>query len=211
MSTKVNHIAIIMDGITTWAKQKKLPRTLGHLKSLRVLNKIASEANNLGIEELSVFALNSANYAENKEFYQVIPNLYARPRNFAAIAKTDYRIKIIGKKNIPKKTQKIFTDIENATKDNTGIKLNICFNYSFKDELHGAIKKTTDLSNFDNIIANLEITTPVDILIRTGGKRRLSDFLLLQIYDADIYFTDKYWPDFTTGDLISAIKYYNRK
>ncbi len=214
------HIAIILDGNGRWAKERKKPRTYGHLRGSRNIGDIAGECNKLGVEVLSVYAFSTENWKrpiDEVNFLMKTPVI--RLKKFKKkIVNSNLRIKFIGRRTkFPKNLLEAIIDIEDATKDNTGTLLQICADYGSRYEMTEAVRQIAeDVKN--NKLDPSEITeatieselmtygTPeLDLLIRTSGEQRISNFLLWQLSYSELYFTDVYWPDFDKNELERAI------
>ena len=208
----LSHIAIIMDGNGRWAAKKKKSRKFGHLYGAKNIEKIAKFCIKKNISYLTLFAFSSDNWARPKLEISNLFFLFEEffKKNLNRLLESNLKIKFIGEnKNLPSKIKKIKTRVENLSKNNNGLNLIIALNYSSKNELINCFKKILKNKkkikqiNIDNINKNLytnEIPDP-DILIRTGGHKRLSNFLLWQISYTELFFIKKLWPDFNANDL----------
>lgn len=216
-NNKINHIAFIMDGNGRWATSKNLTRTQGHLEGAKKISKIILSCQKNNINEISFFAFSTENWNRPKSEVAFLIKLlkkYLNKKNLKWFIENDVRINFKGIND--KNTQHIIKDIKefcNNTKDHK-TQVNICFNYGAQDEIIHAIKslikskKTINKSNFEK---ELLISTPVDLLIRTSGEKRISNFLLWQIAYAEIIFEPCYWPDYNEDILERNLKdYYNR-
>lgn len=220
------HIAIIMDGNRRWAKNHKLDVRLGHKKGAETLEKIVRYANKIGIKYLTVYAFSTENWKRSKEEVGALMLLLQNYLDdFAKRADTEnIKINMLGtKENLSKGLLKSIENAINKTKDNTGITFNVAFNYGGRDEIVNAVKKIADNIkngeiNPDEITENL-ITENLytknmpdpDLLIRTSGEIRTSNFLPWQLVYSEFYFTEKLWPDFTENDLDEAILEYSNR
>jgi len=209
------HVAIILDGNGRWAKAKGMPRSFGHQEGLKALVELIKYTNSIGLEELSVFGFSTENWNRPKSEVNYIMGLVEKGyKNYQEKIKTmDLKIKIVGELEMLKPNlQKIANELEEATKDNKGMTLNVCFSYGGKQELVRAFKKLEGQEiTIEKIQNNLDIKTDVDLLIRTGGNQRISNFLIWQLAYAELYFTEVYFPDFKKGDFDQAIEYYNKQ
>ena len=216
-NNKINHIAFIMDGNGRWATSKNLTRTQGHLEGAKKISKIILACQKNNINEISFFAFSTENWNRPKSEVAFLIKLlkkYLNKKNLKWFIENDVRINFKGIND--KNTKHIIKDIKefcNNTKDHK-TQVNICFNYGAQDEIIHAIKslikskKTINKSNFEK---ELLISTPVDLLIRTSGEKRISNFLLWQIAYAEIIFEPCYWPDYNEDILERNLKdYYNR-
>lgn len=214
-----NHIAIILDGNGRWAKKRGLPRNLGHRQGVETLIKIARYCSEIGIKNLTVYAFSTENWNRPKEEVDYLMNLLDEYFNGLdkKLNKRNIRIKVIGEKTrLSDKLLNIIDEVQEKSKNNTGMLLNIAFNYGSKDELINTFKNMIR----DNVIINKENVDKylytsesgdVDLLIRTSGEQRISNFLLWQIAYAEMYFTNVYWPDFTKKELNKAIEAYQNR
>lgn len=210
-----NHIAIILDGNGRWAKKRLLPRTLGHKAGADNLYDLAKYANRIGLKEMTVFAFSTENWSRPKDEVDYLMKLLKT--FFERLIRKmdeDIRIRIIGEReNLSEDILDSIVRIEAKTKDYPGMKLNIAFNYGSKDEIVRACKdciKNNEEITKENISKHLYVSD-VDLLIRTSGEERISNFLLWQIAYSELYFTDVYWPDFSHKELDKAIEEYNKR
>jgi undecaprenyl diphosphate synthase len=220
------HIAIIMDGNGRWAKKRRMPRTYGHKKGSENLKTIAIACHDLGIKALSVYAFSTENWNRPKEEIDYLMNL---PSEFEETFKGqfeehDIRVMFSGRRDRFNQTiQDLIERVEEKTKDRQGMILNICFDYGGQFELTEALKqiaqevKNDDLTIKDiteDTIANHLYTKdlpPLDLMIRTSGEQRISNFLLWQIAYAEFIFTKTYWPAFNEKQLYKAIKAFQKR
>ncbi len=220
------HIAIIMDGNRRWAKQKGKEPSQGHKAGADNLEKIAKHCSNLGVKVLTVYAFSTENWKRSKEEVSALMMLLkSYLKKFSKNAnKENIKIKILGDIEILEEgLKKSIKQAIETTKDNTGLVLNIAFNYGGRAELTYAMKKIANkLLNkeisIDDINENLiqqNLYTgnqpDPDLLIRTGGELRTSNFLPWQLVYSEFYFTNKYWPDFCKDDLVNAIQVFNKR
>lgn len=220
------HVAIIMDGNGRWAKQHHRPRTYGHAKGAKVLEETLENCDALGIRYLTVYAFSTENWARPLEEVQVIMGLFKKylVESLSKCMKNNVRCMIIGDRSrVSPDLVDAIRNMEEETKNNTGITLTIAINYGGRDELVRAIR---DISS-DCISGSLnpdEITEQLisdrldthgipdpDLLIRTSGEQRLSNFLLWELAYAEMYFTDTAWPDFDMKELVKAIEVYTSR
>ena len=220
------HIAIIMDGNRRWAKQRGLETRLGHKEGAETLKKIAKYANNIGIKYLTVYAFSTENWKRTEEEVGALMALlkmyvddFLKDSNLENI-----RINILGDTSrLDKELQK---SIENAivrTKNNTGLTLNIAFNYGGRDEITRAIRKIAKkvqdgeigINDIDEQMVSDNLYTAgqpePDLLIRPGGEKRISNYLLWQLAYTEFIFLDKYWPEFSERDLDEAIEVFENR
>ncbi len=221
-----SHIAIIMDGNRRWAKNNNLDVRLGHKKGAETLEKIVRYCNKIGIKYLTVYAFSTENWKRSKEEVGALMILLQTYLDdFAKRADTEnIKIKMIGEKNNLSKTLvKGIDKAINRTKDNTGLTLNVAFNYGGRAEIVNAIKSISesvknnelDINDInEELVSNSLLTKGMpdpDLLIRTSGEIRTSNFLPWQLVYSEFYFTQKLWPDFTEEDLDEAIREYEKR
>lgn len=221
-----NHIAIIMDGNRRWAREKGMKATEGHKVGAETLEKIVSYCNKIGIKFLTVYAFSTENWKRGKEEIGVLMSLLrVYLEKLAKRANTEnVKIKVIGDiEAFEEDIKKSMIRIMERTKENTGLTLNIALNYGGRLELQYAIKKIAEkikngileLDNISEEIISSELYTSnqpdPDLLIRTSGEQRISNFLLWQLAYTEMYFINKNWPDFTDIDLDDAINEYNKR
>lgn len=220
------HIAIIMDGNRRWAKENKLDVRLGHKKGAETLEKIVKYCNKIGVKYLTVYAFSTENWKRSKEEVGALMLLLqSYLEDFAKKADVkNIRINMLG--NREGLSNGLLNKIDGAidrTKNNTGLTFNVAFNYGGRDEIVNAVKKiakdienkviTIDKIN-ENIISENLYTSQMpdpDLMIRTSGEIRTSNFLPWQLVYSEFYFTNKLWPDFDEEELNNAIKEYNRR
>jgi|SRR5690606_9635791 len=207
------HVAIILDGNGRWAKKRGLPRSIGHYQGGMNLVKVANAANEFGIKILTVYAFSTENWnrPEDEVTYLMTKPVEILNKNLEKFEKSTIKIVIRGRKDrIPKALLETFNKIEEVTKEHNGLLLNICFDYGSYYELLEAFKNVKEFSEAE-VNKHLLIKNKVDLLIRTGGEMRLSNFLLWQASYAELYFVKKYWPQFGKKDLLKAIKDYAKR
>ncbi len=220
------HIAIIMDGNRRWAKQRGLSTREGHMAGARALENISKFCNEIGIKYLTVYAFSTENWKRSKEEVGALMKLLqAYLENFMKRSDaSNVKIQIIGdRSNLSLPIKKGIEAVENKTKNNTGTVLNIAFNYGGRDEIVKAVKnialniknKNIDIEDLnEELISNNLYTKNIpdpDLMIRTSGEIRTSNFLPWQLVYSEFYFTNKLWPDFTSEDLDEAIEEFNRR
>lgn len=208
-----NHIAIILDGNGRWAKRRGLPRNVGHYQGGVNLFKIANKANELGVKILTVYAFSTENWNRPKEEvnYLMEKPIEFLEDNYNRLGEIKYKIKFVGRRSkFNNKMLKVINTLEDKTKNNKGMTLQIAFDYGAKEELIQAFSKIDDYSE-ENIKKHLYVKDDVDLLIRTSGEMRLSNFLLWQNAYAEFLFVKKHWPAFKERDLVKAIKKYNKR
>ena len=220
------HVAIIMDGNGRWAKDKGFPREYGHQNGVDSVKSIVQEAYESGIEYLTLYAFSIENWGRpSKEVNTLMTLLVSTLRDeFDEIFDKDIKLNAIGEINsLPKDVISELDFIINKTKKNKKMNLTLALSYGGKQEIFNAIKMISDkvknnlieLNNFDDSIINSHLYTKnlpdVDLLIRTSGEQRISNFLLWQIAYAELYFTDVYWPDFSKEDFNLALENYKSR
>lgn len=215
------HIGIIMDGNGRWAKKRLLPRFVGHQKGLNAVKRIVSHCSEVGVEALTLFAFSTENWKRPQEEVNKLMGLFlkALQKEVAKLSENNVQLRIIGDRSaFSKEIQEHIAKAEKTTENNTGLVLTIAANYGGRADVVAAVKawqeanpnKTVaDLSEADinDYVALNDIATP-DLLIRTGGEQRISNFLIWQMAYAELYFTDALWPDFGEDDLNQAILSY---
>ena len=220
------HLAIILDGNGTWAKRRGLERNQGHKKGADALIEICRYARTIGIEYLTVFAFSTENWSRPKKEVNYLMRLLIIivKKQRDSIIKNNIQFKVIGTRAGLNDDQiKLIEDLEKETINNTGIHFNVAFNYGSYEEIIQAVKRISsdvknDLINVDDINPDLfssylytKDNPPVDLLIRTSGQYRISNFLLWQIAYSELYFPDTLWPDFTPEELNKAIIEYSKR
>jgi len=204
-----NHVAIIMDGNGRWALNRRKSRNYGHQQGLRTIEKIVDYSIKKKISYLTLFTFSSENWKRPKKevnfLFKLLENYFKK--NLLKVIRNGIKIKIIGNKfKLASNLKKIIKLAENKTKKNKKISLQLALNYGSKDEiinsLKNIIKKKQKITtkNFEQNLYTAGFPDP-DILIRTGGKKRLSNFLLWQMAYTEIFFIDKMWPDFNKNDF----------
>jgi undecaprenyl diphosphate synthase len=220
------HVAIIMDGNARWAKAKKLPLSFGHKIGSENIQKIAETCIDFGVKYLTIYAFSSENWNRPPEEVTYLMKLLDEylEKETESLIKKNVRIIISGNlERLAQSTKDKITQIQNITKNNKALVLNVAFSYGSRQEIvdttkHIALALRDGLINVDQINENLfknnlycaEIPDP-DLLIRTAGDFRLSNFLLWQVAYSELYFTKVYWPDFGKKDLILAIQEFNKR
>ena len=211
---KLNHIAFIMDGNGRWGRKKGKGRNFGHIKGVEVVKSIVSESIKLKIPILTFYVFSSENWKRPQKEINFLFNLIKTYflRETANLMKQNIRINILGNINkLPSGIKKILKNIKELTKKNKSIIVNLAINYGSRDEILMAIKKKKkiNLKNFQNNLYTNQMPNP-DILVRTGGFFRLSNFMLWQLAYAELFFLKKLWPDFNKKDLKSIIFKYSK-
>ena len=212
-----NHIAVIMDGNGTWSKRKGLSKKKGHQRGVKSAKNFTSYSLDAGIKNLTLFALSNENLLRSKfelsNLFDIFFYSFAEEKEF--LKDNKIRIKFIGNLDkLPKKLKDNALSLEYETKKNKKLNLFVALNYGGKQDIIQAVKKSKNkTSSFENHLFSKDLPE-VDLLIRTGGYRRLSNFLLWQTSYAELYFTDVLWPDFRKKNFAKALDWYrgvNRK
>ena len=221
-----NHIAIILDGNGRWAKAKGMPRNYGHAQGSKNVERICEEAYRMGVKYLTVYAFSTENWNRPKDEVDALMKLL---RNYMktclkTAAKNDMKVRVIGDKTgLDEDIRNRIAELEEATKDNGGLNFQIALNYGSRDEIVRAVRRVSedvkegkvkpediDEKMFETYLDTHGIPDP-DLMIRTSGELRLSNYLLWQLAYTEFYFTDIPWPDFTKEELSKAIEQYNRR
>lgn len=224
MNFGIKHVAIIMDGNGRWANQRLRPRVWGHVRGSAVVSDIVEAADDFGVEALTLYAFSTENWSrptdEVSVLFKLLYKFLLKERRRLIANKVSF--KVIGDiSKLPENTKKLIADLENETKDFAGLKLTFCFSYGSRMELVNAINKFVE-KNPGRQISEEEISNhlmrpevgDVDLLIRTGGEQRVSNFLLWQIAYAELYFTPTKWPDFTRREfqgILSSVSKRERR
>ena len=220
------HIAIILDGNGRWAKAKGMPRNYGHAQGSKNVERICEEAWRMGIKYLTVYAFSTENWNRPDSEVAALMKLL---RNYMktclkTAAKNDMKIRVIGDiEPLDDDIKNRIRELEEATVDNGGLNFTIALNYGSRDEITRAAKKLAadcaagkvsaeEISEdlFQSYLDTHDIPDP-DLMIRTSGEQRLSNYLLWQLAYSEFYFTDVPWPDFTKDELVRAIEEYNHR
>jgi undecaprenyl diphosphate synthase len=211
----LNHVAFIMDGNGRWGLKKNRSRNYGHLAGVKTIEKIVEASILLKVPIISFYVFSSENWKRPKSEINYLFNLISIyfKKEVNNVIKNKIRINIFGRlKNLPLKIKKILQDSVKKTKKNNKLIVNLAINYGSKNEIIDAVKKIKSNSekiSEEKINKNLYFNLPFpDILVRTGGQKRLSNFMLWQLAYAEIFFLDKLWPDFSKSDLSNIIKKY---
>ena len=222
---EVKHIAIIMDGNGRWAKKRGLNRSLGHKKGSETLEDIALHALKLKIPYLSVFAFSTENFKRSKEEVNFLMNLFIEMFNkkFKRLKEKGIKVVFSGRRqNLRKDVLDSMDFITNETKDNNNMVLNICLNYGGQSEIVDTTRKIVSKAlNNEISINDIDIDffesnlyqklPPIDLLIRTSGEYRISNFMLWEAAYAEYYFTDTLFPDFNERELDIALEEFNKR
>ena len=220
------HVAIILDGNGRWAKAKGMPRNYGHMEGAKTVEKICEEAWKMGIKYLTVYAFSTENWKRPQEEVDALMKLL---RNYMktclkTAATNDMVVRVIGDKTgLADDIRESIEELEKASANNGGLNFQIAINYGSRDEIVRSVRKVMedvkagkiepeqmDEAMFDSYLDTAGIPSP-DLLIRTSGEQRLSNFLMWQLAYTEFYFTDVPWPAFTKEDLEKAIEKYNSR
>lgn len=220
------HVAIILDGNGRWASKRKMPRNYGHAQGSKAVEKICEDAHRMGIKYLTVYAFSTENWSRPKSEVDALMKLLRSYLKdcIKTCTKNDMRVRVIGDRTKLDKdiTDKI-SELEEVSKANTGINFQVAINYGSRDEILRGIKTLYKELQEDNIqiedinenmfakyLDTKDIPDP-DLLIRTSGEQRLSNYLLWQLAYSEFYFTDVLWPDFDKKELEKAVEFYNSR
>ena len=215
---QANHVAIIMDGNGRWALNRRKSRSYGHQQGLRTIEKIVDYAIKKKIPYLTLFTFSSENWKRPKNevnfLFKLLENYFKK--NLLKVIRNGIKVKIIGDKSkLARNLRKIIKLVENKTKKNKKISVQLALNYGSKHEIINSLKiinkkkqKITN-ENFEKNLYTSGLPNP-DILIRTGGQRRVSNFLLWQIAYAEIFFVNKMWPDFNKNDFQKILNTFKK-
>lgn len=220
------HIAIILDGNGRWAAQHGMPRNIGHTQGAKNVETICREAWNLGVKYLTVYAFSTENWSRPKEEVDALMKLL---RNYMkncikTAEKNHMRVRILGDKTgLAEDIQESIAKLEESSKNQDGLNFQIAINYGSRDEILRGMRRMLqdyqenpfsleelDERKFQGYLDTADIPDP-DLLIRTSGEQRISNYLLWQIAYTELYFTNVPWPDFTKEELVKAIEDYNSR
>ena len=213
------HIAVIMDGNGRWAQKRHMPRSYGHTKGLNSVQKIIKYAIVYKIEALTLYAFSTENSKRPKKEIDELIKLFDKSISKEAnnLLKNNVVLRILGDITFfPTLLQKKIISLQAKCKNNTGLKLSIALNYGGQKEIVKAVnrslktKKTITLNDIEKSLDTASLPN-VDLLIRTGGEKRISNFLLWQLAYSELYFVDKLWPDFSEAILIDALFSFQKR
>ena len=220
------HLAIIMDGNGRWAKQKGKRRVFGHENGVRTVRSTVENCAKIGVNYLTLYTFSTENWKRPKIEVDTLMRLLVSSlkKELKTFMKNDIRLNTIGDiASLPKRAFKELNEVMEKTRANTGMTLTLALSYGAREELKNAVKEISSkvknniisIENIDETIINTHLYThdlpDVDLLIRTSGEHRISNFLLWQIAYAELYFVDVYWPDFSREHLAEAIKSYQNR
>ncbi len=220
------HVAIILDGNGRWAKKRNLPRNMGHTEGAKVVEQICEDAYDLGIEYLTVYAFSTENWKRpDDEVAALMKLLRMYLKSWEKKAKKEkLKIRVIGDMSgLDEDITSSIHRLEELSKNYDGLNFTIAINYGGRDELVRAFREigldlasgSLDACDIDEQLISQHLDTrqlpDPDLMIRTSGEQRLSNYMLWQLGYSELYFTDVLWPDFTKQDLIDAVRYYNSR
>ena len=221
-----NHVAIILDGNGRWAKAKGLPRTAGHVQGAKTVETICEDAYNMGINYLTVYAFSTENWNRPEKEVETLMKLLRdyMKNSLKRAQKNNMCVRVLGDKSkLAADIRESIERLEEATKDNTGLHFQIAINYGSRDEITRAVrklaKKVAEGSLLPEDIDEQHIASELDtaglpepdLLIRTSGEQRISNYMLWQLAYAEFYFTSVPWPDFNKEELEKAVLAYNNR
>tara|TARA_Y100000590_G_C15707623_1_gene1009204 strand:+ start:1623 stop:2297 length:675 start_codon:yes stop_codon:yes gene_type:complete len=216
---ELNHVALIMDGNGRWGLRKKKSRNYGHLHGIKTVESVIKAAIKKHIPFITLYAFSTENWQRPKNEVNFLFDLIRKSlkKKLKTLVKQGIKVNVIGKnEGLPKDIKRTIKFIKNKTLRNKRITLNLALNYGSKEEIINACKKiknenTINIRNFEEKLYTYNLPDP-DILIRTGGTKRLSNFLLWQLAYTEIFFVDKLWPDFKERDFNKIVsKFYKIK
>lgn len=219
---KPQHIAIIMDGNGRWAKKRLMPRISGHRRGLESVKTVITQCQKLNIPFLTLFAFSTENWLRPTQEVDFLMSLFqdSIKKESSSLIKNNIRFKLIGdRKPFPKKLIDKIKDLENLTEKNTGLTLSIAINYGGRWDIVNAVNEYRKKNHFKkpftqkNLIQNLSLNfaPDPDLLIRTGGEQRISNFLIWQFSYTELYFTETLWPDFNEKAFTSALIEFQKR
>lgn len=221
-----NHVAIILDGNGRWAKKRFMPRNYGHMQGAKVVEQICEDADSIGIKYLTVYAFSTENWNRPQDEVDALMKLLCNYLKdcIKRANNNNMRVRVIGEKSrLSDDIRSKIEELEECSKNNTGLNFTIALNYGSRDEIVRAVReiskdvkdgKISESDINDKMISDYLDTRGIpdpDLLIRTSGEERLSNFLLWQLAYTEFYFTDVLWPDFNKKELIKAVEKYNER
>ena len=220
------HVAIILDGNGRWAKKHFMPRNVGHSQGAKTVEQICEDAWDLGIKYLTVYAFSTENWNRPQSEVQLLMKLLRKYLIdcIERTSKNNMRVRVIGEKSrLDDDIRTAIEELEEVSAANTGLNFTIALNYGSRDEITRAVRKIAGECKDGSLVPEkitealisarldtAELPDP-DLMIRTSGEQRLSNWLLWQLAYTEFYFTDVLWPDFNKDELIRAIQYYNTR
>lgn len=218
-----NHVAIILDGNGRWAKKRMMPRQYGHAKGAQVVEQICEDAWNMGIQYLTVYAFSTENWNRPDSEVKILMDIFSKYMvdKLQKVGQKNMKIRFIGERSrLDKAMIEKIENLEESTKDNTGLNFTVALNYGSRDEMVRAMRKMAaeikegklepeDITEekYNTYLDTAELPD-LDLLIRTSGEQRLSNYLLWQLAYTEFYFTDVMWPDFNKEELAKAVEWY---
>lgn len=218
-----NHVAIILDGNGRWAKKRMMPRQYGHAKGAQVVEQICEDAWNMGIQYLTVYAFSTENWNRPDSEVKILMDIFSKYMvdKLQKVGQKNMKIRFIGERSrLDKAMIEKIENLEESTKDNTGLNFTVALNYGSRNEMVRAMRKMAaeikegklepeDITEekYNTYLDTAELPDP-DLLIRTSGEQRLSNYLLWQLAYTEFYFTDVMWPDFNKEELAKAVEWY---
>lgn len=218
-----NHVAIILDGNGRWAKKRMMPRQYGHAKGAQVVEQICEDAWNMGIQYLTVYAFSTENWNRPDSEVKILMDIFSKYMvdKLQKVGQKNMKIRFIGERSrLDKAMIEKIENLEESTKDNTGLNFTVALNYGSRDEMVRAMRKMAaeikegklepeDITEekYNTYLDTAELPDP-DLLIRTSGEQRLSNYLLWQLAYTEFYFTNVMWPDFNKEELAKAVEWY---
>lgn len=218
-----NHVAIILDGNGRWAKKRMMPRQYGHAKGAQVVEQICEDVWNMGIQYLTVYAFSTENWNRPDSEVKILMDIFSKYMvdKLQKVGQKNMKIRFIGERSrLDKAMIEKIENLEESTKDNTGLNFTVALNYGSRDEMVRAMRKMAaeikegklepeDITEekYNTYLDTAELPDP-DLLIRTSGEQRLSNYLLWQLAYTEFYFTDVMWPDFNKEELAKAVEWY---
>ncbi|MGP1991105.1 isoprenyl transferase [Zobellia laminariae] len=220
------HVAIIMDGNGRWAKQKGKLRVFGHENGVKTVRETVENCVKIELEYLTLYTFSTENWKRPKIEIDTLMRLLVSSlkKELKTFSENNIRLNAIGDlESLPKKANKELKEVMEKTRENTGMTLTLALSYGAREEIKNAVKQIStkvknniiSIENIDETIINSHLYThdlpDVDLLIRTSGEHRISNFLLWQIAYAELYFVEVFWPDFSSQHLAEAIKSYQNR
>lgn len=221
-----NHVAIILDGNGRWAKKRMMPRQYGHAKGAQVVEQICEDAWNMGIKYLTVYAFSTENWNRPDSEVKILMDIFSKYMvdKLQKVGQKNMKIRFIGERSrLDAAMLDKIHNLEESTRENTGLNFTVALNYGSRDEMVRAMRKMAanvkdgtlaieDITeeSFQGYLDTAELPDP-DLLIRTSGEQRLSNYLLWQLAYTEFYFTDVMWPDFNKDELSKAVEWYSNR
>jgi len=221
-----DHVAIIMDGNGRWAKSRRLPRFRGHMEGVNRVEEVSYAANDMGVKYLTLFTFSVENWRRPQDEISMLMKTVCTvlEKRMEKLLKVNIRVMFIGRRQgLPKDVLESIDKAVALTKSNTGLTLNLAFNYGGRTEILDAVRNIAEAAQNDEInpcdideemfsrfLYTAGMPDP-DLLIRTSGEKRISNFLLWQLSYAEIYFTEKFWPDFGEKEFKKAVSDYQKR